>query len=233
MSSLRILVLHESSSANPILDQVRPLVPQAEFRSLVPSAAALEELRDERFNLIFVEWSGRSETMREFIRELEKIRSFVPRIAFLTEDSPHTALDPTLMRMDGVLKAPCNEEVLRFLVDRLAMPPNERWTRKFPRVEVEIPIELMNATKTIQMSAMVRNVSRGGMFIELTSMVAQLERDQEVFFLGESPSFANLRGSGLIRWLQNDQQTGIGIQFVDMDLTTRQRIDEMLPAMEP
>jgi hypothetical protein len=230
MTPQKILILQETLSKSTLL-QVESLVPNATFFVRNLSESVLDEIQNEKISMVLVEWTGSSSEMRDFIKELEKVRPFVSIVALLTASSSSAALDPTLLRMDGMLSAPYNESVLRFMIENLAKNAQVRWTRKAPRAEVLIPIELFNATRTIQFSAMVKNVSTGGMFVELSSMAAPLDRDQEVHFFDESSQDGGFRGSGLIRWIQNsDDFTGIGIQFMHLDPSAKAHIEQVLPA---
>lgn len=228
MTPQKILILQESNTKS-ITEKLNGLGSGYECLVRTPSDSVLDEIRHEKIKLIMVEWTGSSSEMRDFLRDPEKVRSFVPRIAILSSSAHSAAIEPLLLKMDGIIRSPITSTVLHFMVEQLVKPAAERWTRKAPRVEVEMPIELFNATKTLQIAARIKNLSAGGMFVEVSAPVPGLRKDEEVYFRGTRVMDAAISGSGLIRWILSNDSFGFGVQFMNVDSSTRNRIEKLLP----
>jgi uncharacterized protein (TIGR02266 family) len=123
---------------------------------------------------------------------------------------------------DDVLSKPISrlalvETVQRFI--RFAVP------RGLPRVNVDTPVHLVSPDTDSW--GVARNVSRGGMFIELN---ADFDADKELRAEFELPE-ANEVFSRVVTvvWQQvawQDQPAGVGVRFVDLDAPDARRLDD-------
>ena len=99
--------------------------------------------------------------------------------------------------------------------------------RKFPRHH--FIAEIQYKSDSPRMKARIADISEGGIFIDT---VTPLENNMTVnfsFYIPDSnPSFA-ISGTGRVAWV--DRTVGMGIEFLEVDETSRRRIADFLKSL--
>lgn len=102
--------------------------------------------------------------------------------------------------------------------------------RQHPRLDLQIEVDI-NSEHNFY-TGFTRNISEGGLFIA-TSQIHDLGTILDfTFTLHPDPEPIKVRGK--VRWVRefnqftDDMPCGIGIQFIDLDEPTRNRIDRFM-----
>lgn len=125
---------------------------------------------------------------------------------------------------DDVLAKPLSrialiESVSRFLTANRV--------RGLPRIEMDVPVTV--TTPDHEVSGIVRNVSRGGVFVETEEPLHQTDEVGLLFRLPDSPVL--IAPSAEVVWCRNRfesrrTQDGAGLRFVELDSNSVQTLDD-------
>lgn len=137
---------------------------------------------------------------------------------------------------EALFSKPFDRKTLEQTIDRLLIPPEERWSQYPERVDTKVEVELHAPGIDGAIHAQVLNLGRGGMFIALPNHrifnVAETI-DFKLIFTGQNP----LCGCGVVRWArikeENGAPSGCGVEFTYLTEDDRARVLELINSAQP
>jgi CheY-like chemotaxis protein/Tfp pilus assembly protein PilZ len=147
-----------------------------------------------------------------------------PRVVLLARsDAPVDHAAAVRARADEVLFKPLERETLIATVRRLT---DFESPRGLPRAQIERPIEINARGQRI--TGTVRNVSRGGLFIDVPLRLRRAEEIGLEFRLDDSAE--SVSPTAQVVWIQpNDRgPDGIGLRFLEIDPGTIDKLEHFV-----
>lgn len=155
-----------------------------------------------------------------------------PRVILLARpDSARDHADAVRAGSDDVLFKPLERDVLIASVRRLL---DSAGPRGLPRARIQRPVEIMARGQRIE--GMVRNVSRGGLFVDATLPFAEGEGIEEVslaFSLENASPLVVPAAQVVWRGASEQGETCAGIRFLEVDARTIAQLDHYVNAHFP
>ena len=155
---------------------------------------------------------------------LDKIKeknTALPVVLFITGYTDLSLEDAYDKGADAVFSKPFDRKALFETVQNALDGINDKYTRKFSRTSSELNVGLHFQTSKSSAHGRVKNIGRGGMFVETNQISART--GEEVVFTLEvdlEPKFT-IHGTGITRWLRkdgtNEFASGYGIEFLSLD----------------
>jgi uncharacterized protein (TIGR02266 family) len=94
--------------------------------------------------------------------------------------------------------------------------------RRHPRVDMEIPAELISASQTIEVA--IGNLGPEGAFIKCSRKPEAGTRVKLAFKISSHPLPFNIEAE--VRWLKDGADGGIGVHFIDFPPFDRAALDD-------
>ena len=132
---------------------------------------------------------------------------------------------------DDVLAKPLSRLSLVNSVTRLLTATR---VRGLPRIDTNVPVTV--TTRETRTQGIVRNLSRGGAFVETEAPLVQAEEIGLSFQLPESP--LTVAASAEVIWCSNHYESvqtpdGVGLRFVEIDAPSARTLDEYVYERTP
>lgn len=156
----------------------------------------------------------------------------LPVVMFITGFADLTVEDAYARGADAIFPKPFDRKALAAAVDRAITDSAERYSRKESRVDSDLGIGIKFRSTDGTFRARVKNLGRGGMFVEMEGGFP--EATDEADFRLDLPSGPNVKvsGVGIVRWVRKlpsgDQPAGCGIEFTGLDRECLVQVIELI-----
>ncbi len=173
----------------------------------------------------------------ELLERTRERSSDTPIILLVTGFSELSTEEAHNKGADALFSKPFDKQVLIDTINRLLLPPEDRWSRRIAeRVDAEFEVELQFESLKDAIGAKVVNIGRGGMFVTLNESNLPAINDNVAFKINFSNA-QGLTGSGVVRWVRTRSNSvllsGCGIEFSYMGDHERQLVIEFVNANKP
>jgi CheY-like chemotaxis protein len=199
------------------------------FRVLLAGSGheALEIVERENVDVVIsdVRMSGGDGV--ELLERIKARNAFLPVVMFITGFADISLEDAYDKGADAVFAKPFDRKALMEAVQRVILPPEQRWLRQGTRVDAEIAVGVKFLQSAFSAQAKARNIGRGGMFVALEGKLpAPLEKVEFRLEATQEPTLS-VTGEGVVRWVRRDASAhppGCGIEFSSFENESLPRV---------
>lgn len=193
---------------------------------------ALKLLENNEINLVLSDVNMPNGNGIELLEEIKRRNAFLPVVMFITQYGDISLEEAYNKGADAVFAKPFARKALFEVVTRVIQPPEVTLTRKVSRVEVEIPVGLKFAGGHQSAQMAIRNLGRGGFFVELSADFPEVAERVEFRLLSSSNPAVEIVGHGVVRWVRRTPDgglpTGCGIEFEGLEPNCKKRVIELI-----
>lgn len=172
----------------------------------------------------------------ELLDRIKARNVFLPVVMFITGFSDMPLEEAYDRGADAVFSKPFDRKVLFEAVSRVIQPYEKRFLRKASRIDIEIPIGLNFVKSNFLIQSTIRNLGRGGVFVELAERFPETLEEMEFKFESGSNPELKIAGRGIVRWIRKEQTealtSGCGIEFVELDSKCISRLVEAVNCLK-
>ena len=206
------------------------------YRALTASGGheALQTIENEKVDLVITDVHMPKGDGVELLDRIKERFVSLPVFVFIgcssaLDLSPEAAYEKGA---EAVFSKPFDRKELFEAVMLALLPKDERLQRASARVHMELPSGINFLTSNFFVQTPTLNIGRGGMFLVLQKQFPIIGEPVE-FQIETSPvQPLKIKGSGVVRWIRRehseDQPSGCGIEFVDLDPQSRIEIFELI-----
>lgn len=169
---------------------------------------------------------------------LDKTRAWhveVPVVLLVTGFSELSTEDAFNKGAQALLAKPFKRAVLEETIERLLMPPSERWSTAIAGANTHLDVRVRFSGIQEAIQAKVLNIGRGGMFVHLEEPPFPNVNDAVEFSI-HLQGGSDLNGTGIVRWGRTkktaDLPSGCGIEFTYVGDAQRDAIIQIIEASQ-
>jgi hypothetical protein len=133
---------------------------------------------------------------------------------------------------DAVFSKPFDRAALMEAVIRAIQPMPEKFQSKRSRVPTDMTVGLSFLGKTTSVIGKVKNIGRGGFFVETAGELPLVRQELEFRIETSIEGIAEITGTGIVRWVREKSEEsvspGCGIEFVNLDKSCLKKVVEMI-----
>jgi CheY-like chemotaxis protein len=169
----------------------------------------------------------------ELLDWIKERNVFMPVVMFITGFADISLEEAYDKGAEAVFSKPFDRKVLMATVEQAIQPTEQNLGRRAGRIEVNLPVTLKIAGRTVQSSSL--NIGRGGIFVALEKDLPSLQEEVEFEFGPLPGSDTKLIGRGIVRWVRDPggkNPAGCGIEFLQLKPGSSGHVVEFLNAIK-
>jgi two-component system chemotaxis response regulator CheY len=166
---------------------------------------AFDKAKNAKFDLIISDIRMPNKDGRWFLTELRKTQKNFPPFLFMTGFADLSIQEAYSLGVDGFLGKPLNPEKLEYMLSKLILPFESRWSAALAEKPIH-HIEKTYACSAFESQLKEINFGRGGMYLSMQKLAFDVGDTLSFKFVFESGNLKIFEGCGTIVWKKENPE---------------------------